>query len=225
MRRVLFATLFATAACQGDTEVIPVDVQWMDWPAEVVAGVPFRTRLVVFGPCAITKAFRPSPHADPSAVTFRPYFIAENQDIVCIARGGVSEVLLVSALDTAGMAPGLSAESPRTYEMRAASASNLLVAGRTIRTFGDVAVFPPSGPGPALPEPPRNAAGHVSKEVDVSGCVRIRPVGLYSPGAALVLENPSDTAGLQWAFVRGYVYTPATPVCGESRVFHLVSRN
>lgn len=224
MRRLWFVSLLASlSACGDDARTIPVDVLWMDWPAEVEAGVPFRTRLVVFAPCAGIKAFRPSAHADPSAVTFRPYFIAENEEIICVQRGAVSEVLIVSALDTAGMAPGLSAESPRTYEMRATVPFYALAADFDVAPFGDVTVHPPS----TVWEPTtiRNAGGRVVTQTDTFGCVRIRPAGLYAPGAALVLENPVDTAGLSGDFVRGYIRLVDPPVCGANRVFHLVSRN
>src|SRR2546423_15022702 len=90
------------------------------------------------------------------------------------------------------------------------------------RTFGAVSV---ALPGDLIVVGRRNAAGFVSKEIDNAGCVRIRPGGLYRPGAGLVLENPVDTAGLSNTFVRGYIDQVVTPVCGETTVFHLVSRN
>jgi hypothetical protein len=34
-----------------------------------------------------------------------------------------------------------------------------------------------------------------------------------------------DTVGLAGAFVTGYVHDAAAPVCGETRVFHLITRN
>jgi len=40
-----------------------------------------------------------------------------------------------------------------------------------------------------------------------------------------VLEDQADTTGLNYAFVRGYFHEATTPVCGQTRVFHLVSRN
>jgi len=38
------------------------------------------------------------------------------------------------------------------------------------------------------------------------------------------VENPPDTTTFWSAFVQGYLYAPAAPVCGEKRVFHLVAR-
>ena len=40
-----------------------------------------------------------------------------------------------------------------------------------------------------------------------------------------VLEDQGDTTGLMNAFVRGYIHDAAAPVCGETRVLHLLSRN
>ena len=54
---------------------------------------------------------------------------------------------------------------------------------------------------------------------------RILPLGLYDPDSGLVLEDQADTAGLSSAFVRGYIYDVAAPVCGQTRVFHLESRS
>ncbi len=226
MRRASFVILFAAAlACEPDTHVTPVMVQWMDWPADVAADTPFRTRLVVFGVCAVSPTFRPGATADVSAVTFAPYFLGEQGDILC-ANLRSTELFLITAIDTAGMAPGLSADFPRTYEMRATSSvyarSNLLDAA-PVRTFGDVTVRPPS----PVVDPParRNAAGFVGLETDSLGCARIRPLALYTPGAAIVLENPVDTAALSGSFVRGYIHGVDPQVCGERTVFHLVTRD
>jgi len=61
MRHFVFATLCLSvfAACEPDGKINPVTVQWMDWPAVVDAGQPFRTRLVVWGVCAANPRFRP----------------------------------------------------------------------------------------------------------------------------------------------------------------------
>ena len=222
MRRASFVMLFAAAlACEPDTHAIPVTVQWMDWPAEVAAGTPFRTRLVVFGVCAMNPVFRPGATADMSAVTFAPHFLGEQDGILCAAGG--SELLVVTAIDTAGMAPGLSAAFPRTYEMRATTSAYAALADAPVRTFGDVTVRPPS----PIFDPPtrRNAAGYAQLERDSLGCARIRPLGLYTPGAAIVLENPVDTVTRYGGFVRGYIQSVDPAVCGERTVFHLVSRN
>lgn len=225
MRPAAFATVCfaALGACESDTEIGPVTVQWMDWPAEVAAGTPFAVRLVVFQPCAWT-GFRAGLAVDQSAVTFAPYFLDVRQDVLCALRTPPAYGLVVGALDTVETTPGLAADFPRTYEVRAAASVYAGTAGALsslpVRTFGQVIVRP-SAPDPAR----RNAAGIVLTEVDTLGCLRIRPLGAYRPGTALVLENLTDTASLSGVFVRGYIYEPATPLCGEPRVFHLLTRN
>ncbi len=225
MRPVVFAMvcLGILAACKTeDGPINPVTVQWMDWPAVVDAGQPFRTRIVVWGVCALNPRFRDGVSADQSAVTFAPYFLIDPDPVFCV--GATATSFVITAIDTAGMAPGLAATFSRTYEMRGTASVNTRAVGQPgsfpVRTFGEVTVGP-SGSDASR----RNAGGSVSLERDSLGCARIRPLGLYSQNAALVLEDQADTVGLSSAFVRGYVHDAAAPVCGETRVFQLVSRN
>ena len=224
MRRAVLTLLCCLVACQEpNTRVDAVTVHWMDWPAEVNAGQPFRTRLIVGAVCAQNPRFGAGTHADISAVTFEPYFTVDPQPIECVA--GVPSVLLVGGglLDTAAIAPALSATSARTYEMRASLpvyATAVSAANLPVGTFGTVVVRPNGADGSR-----RNAAGYAGFWRDTSGCVRLRPVGLYDPSAFLVLEDQADTSSGSNAFVRGYVHDAATPVCGETRVFHLESRH
>ncbi len=224
MRPAVFATLCLglLAACEPDAKVDPVTVQWMDWPAEVNAGQPFRTRLVVWNVCALTAQFRAGASADQSAVTFAPYFLVSNDQIECLTER-TSVLLALIAIDTAGTAPGLAAPSARTYEMRASTVDFAFNAVRAqalpVGTYGEVTVRP-SGADPSR----RNAGGYATLDTDSLGCVRVRPAGLYSPAAALVLEDQADTVGVSSAFVRGYIYDAPARLCGETRVFHLVSR-
>jgi len=225
MRPALFATvcLGALIACDGNgngEKVSPVTVQWMDWPAVVEAGKPFRARLVVWGVCAMNPRFEPGVSADQSAVTFAPYFLIDEDPVYCVAATSI----VIPAIDTAGTAPGLAATFDRTYEMRATASAYVRAVGLLgsipVRTFGEVTVGPPGSEGSR-----RNAGGTVSATRDTLGCVRVRPLGLYDPDAALVLEDQADTVGLSFAFVRGYIHEVSTPVCGDTRVFHLLSRN
>jgi len=224
MRLAMFAAiaLGLLLACDGPNgKVDPVSVQWMDWPAEVNAGQPFRTRLVVWGVCAINPRFRPGAHADQSAVTFAPYYLVDNDQIFCANLREVT-LLQVGAIDTSGTAPGLAASASRTYEMRAGAEVVFARAEESIpvRHFGNVIVRP-TGADPSQ----RNGGGTVFLLVDSVGCLRLSPLGLYNPNSALVLEDQADTTGLNYAFVRGYIHEAAAPVCGQTRVFHLVSRN
>jgi hypothetical protein len=221
MRPAAFATLCCLLACEApNTRIDTVTVQWMDWPAEVNAGQPFRTRLVVSNVCALNPRFRAGARADQSAVTFEPYFVVDDHPIACVAT---STILLVTAgaLDTAGMAPALGALAARTYEMRAAMPFFALSANQNplVGTFGTVVVRP-SGADQSR----RNAAGYASFWRDSLGCARLRPAGLYSPGAALVLENQADTSSLARGFVEGYIHAAPAPVCGETQVFYLLTR-
>jgi hypothetical protein len=219
MRRISSVVLFAfAAACEPGPDVIRTGVVWMDWPSQVVAAEEFSVRLVVSRPCALIEAFKPDPRADESAVTFAPYFLGDANSVTCVTAQSVDALVDRNNLDTTGLAPGLGGDA-RTYEMRGATG---WYDAWVERTFGDVAVYSQVPPPSA---PIRNAGGRVQMQVDASGCVRIRPAGLYGPGALMVLENQADTVGLSGAFVRGYLHYPAAPVCGEAQTFHLVSRN
>lgn len=221
MRPALFVLCaVSVAACEPEAKIRETTVQWMDWPAEVAAATPFDVRLVVFPPC-VWDAFRAAPSADESAVTFAPYFFGERQDVLCGLRAQPVSII-AAALDTIGRAPGLPADFSRTYEIRASTSVSTGGALRTlpVRTFGDVVVRPANPDGSR-----RNAGGYVFLEVDTLGCARIRPLGLFTPDAPLVLANQTDTAGLTGAFVRGYIHTPAAPVCGETTVFQVTSVN
>lgn len=213
------ALLGLLVACDDDAPagtVMPVTVIWMDWPAEVNAGTEFRTRIVVWGVCATEPRFHAGASADNHAVTFNPYFVVDPDPIYCLE--GVAQPLVAYGVDTAGIAPGLAALNPRTYEMRGSGPDHPPANAIPItpRTFGEVLVRP-SGADPVR----RNAAGSVSSVADTLGCIRVRPFGTQD---ALLLEDQADTAGLGFAFVRGYIYHAAAPVCGETRVFHLLSR-
>lgn len=226
MRPAMFVLLCVAsiAACKSDSgnTVQPVTVQWMEWPAEVAAGQPFRTRLIVWGICAIDPRFEAGPSADESAVTFEPYFLLNGDPIYCRAEQPVDRLVAYS-IDTAGMAPALRPDIPRAYEMRASASVYVgtarALASLPVRTFGSVTV---------LPEPSstnHNAAGYVSVGVDTLGCVRVMPGWTYGPERGIVIDNADDTVGIAGAFVRGYIYDLTVPKCGETRAFHLVAVN
>lgn len=226
MRPAMFVMLCVAsiAACKSDSgnTVQPVTVQWMEWPAEVASGQPFRTRLIVWGICAIDPRFEAGPSADESAVTFEPYFLLNGDPIYCAAEQPVDRLVAYS-IDTAGMAPALRPDIPRAYEMRASASVYVgtarALASLPVRTFGSVTVRPePSSTN-------HNAAGYVSVVVDTLGCVRVMPGWTYGPERGIVIDNADDTVGIAGAFVRGYIYDLAVPKCGETRAFHLVAVN
>jgi len=218
---VLFGSLLA--ACGSDTEIVPSAVSWMEWPSEVVRGSEFTVHLVVSMPC-FGRNFQPGVRVDQSAVTYAPQFLVERSDRCPIYAEPLS-VDVFGTLDTADVVPGLPADFPRTYEMRAASsvdAHAALLDALPNRTFGEITVRTALLP-PSSPTPPRNAAGFVYARRDSTGCMRITPTGRFGAGAAIALENPPDTTSNWWGFVRGDIQLVAA--CGALRTFHLVSRN
>src|SRR5260221_2998660 len=86
MRSAMFAAIalgLAVACDEPNGKVDPVSVQWMDWPAEVNAGQPFRTRLVVWGVGALNPRFHSGPYADQSAGNLGPYFMVTRDAPFC----------------------------------------------------------------------------------------------------------------------------------------------
>jgi hypothetical protein len=227
MRPAAFVLMGLTcvAACsEPPPGVQQTDVLWMEWPAEVIAQQPFRTRLIVSFQCGV-EGFRPGASVDQSAVTFAPYFL-EHKQILCPLENRVLSLDIWGAIDTAGTVPGLPANYPRTYEMRASASVNAPVPGPAdalpVRTFGDVTVHVSSV---VLPDR-RNAAGDAWAIRDSAGCLRLQPIGMFLPPSGLLpIENPADTTQYASHFVRGYIYDAAAAVCGQTRVFHLVSQN
>jgi len=224
MRPALFALLaLLLAACGSDLRVSPATVEWMEWPAEVPVATPFTARLLISRPGCFQGVYKPGVTADQSAVTFAPYYlIAGSAPPICLPEAQVD--VYYADLDTVGTAPGLQADFARTFEMRAAASvyapsAHLTANDLPVRTYGEVTV--------RLTNPDnsrRSAGGFASKFVDNLGCVRLQPAGAIAPGSSYVLEDQSDTT-FSYAFVRGYIHNATTPVCGQSRVFELLSRN
>lgn len=230
MRSTSFALLLvvSVAACstEPDTRIEPAQVTWMEWPAEVLAATPFTTRLVGYGVgCVEVVRFVTSPTVDQSAVTFEPYFMLAGEQQFCRQLDAAPEPvtgsirLIAPFFDTRAAVPGLEAQVPRTYEIRAGTdASARQSAAFPIRTFGDVTVRSTDVDGKRV-----NAGGIAYASRDSLGCVTLYSYGIY-PG--YVIENPPPDTAQYWSgFVRGYIYEPASPVCGASKVFHLVTRN
>jgi hypothetical protein len=193
-------------------------IEWLEWPAEVKSATSFQARAILLPPACLPHQFRPGRSVEQSAITFEPYWLVEPVRSVCPPTGPDHALLPDIRLDTLLAVPGLAASSPRTVEMRAATSAP--ISEPVIRTFGDVTVRP------ADPDTSRrNAAGRVTLRVDEQGCARIQPGGFFYPVPEYVLEDQADTAGIAFAFVRGYLHDVATPVCGQTRVFHLVTVN
>jgi hypothetical protein len=205
MRCVLLVvvSLSVFLACESDMRVSPTAVDWMEWPADVAPATSFPVRLSGYDnlPC-VRRELVVAPKIDSSLVTFEPYFLYHKDEQPCSPL----TVLVPVYWDTTVSAPGLSADRD-TYAMRATAQSN-------VRTFGEVGVG-------AEPTGRVNAGGGAAVARDANGCMRVKP-SEFSTG--YVLENPPDTLSQWTAFVQGYLHDATTPVCGETRVFHLVTR-
>lgn len=227
-RVLVVAALAGVGACaDSGLQRAPVEVLWMEWPAEVAPGQPFDVRLLGYGPgCARRIALRIPVTIDQSAVTFEPYFLVNGTDPEILCEVPVSAALTAPAIpidigyyDTLAQVPPLPAEYPRTYEMRGAAmayaaTAPALLETLPVRTFGEITVRD----GPAA-SPRRNVGGNVYMVRDSVGCIRVVPI---APATGYVVENPpADTTSL-FGFVRGYLYSPPLPVCGDTEVLHLL---
>ncbi len=228
------ALIVLLASCNGtepDVDAVPVEVQWMEWPAEVLAATPFTVRLTGYGvSCQEVLKFDPALRVDNSAVTFEPFYLVIGEPGPCPLRDhGAGLVvpqashpisIVVPIFDTRASVPGLEAQNPRVYEMRAAAsvyARDGATPALPVRTFGEITVRSDVVSGART-----NAGGAGYAYRESPGCVRLSAAGVY-PG--YIVENPPDTASYWYGFVRGYLYEPAAKLCGESRVLHVLSLN
>ena len=219
----LAVVLAPGCATDPDAETVPATVTWMEWPAEVLAAEPFTVRLTGFGvECREVVRFDTDPTVSDIAVTFEPFFVVTGPQQPCplsvvdLIPGSVSPV--PPFFDTRAAVPPLTPTVPRTYEMRAMTLPFQTALGapdRMIRWFGDVVVRSDvAQPGATLD------GGQVYSYVDTLNCVRAAAYGLF---AGYVVENPPAGNGHWSGFVRGYLHSVSTPICGETRVFHLES--
>jgi hypothetical protein len=221
-------TLAAVSACsERENRVVFAQVNWMEWPAEVLATQPFSVRLEGYGVgCNNVVRFDPGTTVDNSAVTFEPFFLVSGPPVFCPLSdrpAGPSATSPVAPFfDTRAPVNGLPAQFPRSYEVRGATDVSapgpVAESALPVRTFGEIVVRSDAA------DPSRvNAGGRVYAVRDSTGCVEIY-VG--SPSTQYVVENPpADTATYWSGFVQGYIYKPAAPLCGANEVFHLISRN
>jgi hypothetical protein len=216
-------SLLAACGTEPDTTTLPVEVNWMEWPAEVKTGAPVTVRLIGYEPCASIIALRTPALVDNSAVTLEPYFLMKNDYVLCPAAASAANAVSIVAFgfDTTTVVPGLQADLDRTYDMRAAASvyNAPQLAALPVRTFGTITV--------RVGQPDAShtlAAGFAYEYKDLGGCVRLQPFGAYLGGSGYVVEN-ADTVSALGGMVRGYLYQPAAPLCGASKVFHLVSVN
>ncbi len=229
MSRALCAilSLLGVVACsEPDLDVQPSLVSWMEWPEEVPVATPFLVHLTTStAGCGVRGTVHLPVSLSNSAVTFEPLFLVEGREnVICVARAMEAAVVGPGYKDTTAVVPGLPAQYPRSYEMRATASvyapPGVQVATSVpVRTFGQVIVRQTVPAGGRT-----NVGGEAFASTQLDGCVRLRPLGRFDlPG--YVVENPPTAPSYWFGFVRGYVYEPAAPVCGASLVFHLVSLN
>jgi hypothetical protein len=231
--------LFAVVACTDPkaptADIRPVSVYWLEWPAEVTAATSFTTRLVFYSlPCGVIAELEIPTSADSSAVTLAPYYAVEREvNVLCLAATPVVEFDGPTLIAADVPVAGLSSDTVRTYEMRATTRIAVPSAAPAetldVRTFGEVIVRNDT----ALARR-SNAAGLASFFLDTLDCFRVSPYMVYSRpdgkryvsrGSYVVDSVWTDSAIVARQFVRGYLYDAAVPVCGQTRVFHLVTRN
>jgi hypothetical protein len=223
VRRVTLVCLSAAvlAACSDDTRVVFTQVNWMEWPAAVLPAQSFSVRLVGFNAGCGDARFSSGMTVDNSAVTFEPFFVFNGPQIACplALHGAAAAPPIFAFFDVQSTVAGLTAPTARSYDLRAATDVAIAATGPSsipVRTFGTIGVRSDS-----VDASRTNAGGRVSASRDSGGCVRI-----FAGVSQYVVENPpADTATFWAAFVEGYLYKPAATVCGDSIVFHLVSRN
>lgn len=195
----------------------------MEWPAKVLAAQPFTVRLVGFNVGCENMRFDPGTTVDNSAVTFEPLFLISGPLLACPldnreSRASAAPPIAAFFVTQVSVA-GLTAQSPRSYEIRGAadvSAAPTAPSTLPLRTFGAIVVR-----GDTVDSSQVNAGGRVSADRDSAGCVRI-----FAGLNQYVVENPPADTATNWsAFVQDYLHRAAAPVCGDSIVFHLISRN
>lgn len=221
MRRRALAWFLVLAAlsCSGDgVHILPAAVNWMEWPTEVRAGTPFTVRLVGFAPfCGPNDGFNGAPQVSDSAVTFQPYFIVPDRQSACpLTAGQPLSPFLAPSFDTTAAVQGLA--SAGTYDMLASAFAETFAPSDAypVRAFGTVTVRADSADTSRTA-----AAGQIYTWRDTLSCLHVATPGIIF---GYVLENPPDTTTYWSGFVQGYLYTPAAPLCGQKRVFHLVTR-
>lgn len=218
-------SVLALAGCDSGLQVLPANLLWMEWPAEAAVGTAFSVRLVGYAPsCYGRQELHVPLRVDQSAVTFQPYFVVDEPGQVCpdfeVSALAGPAPQAIGFFDTRVNVGGLPAGFDRTYEIRGPAPVYARAAPTAARapqrTFGEITVRVG-----AVDLSRTGAAGQVFQMgPDGLGCVRMLNL-LGNP----VVENPPDTLYHYGIFVRGYVYDAPAALCGETRVFHLLTWN
>jgi len=198
---VLLGLAFLLPACEEtgpDTHIGQLGAMWMEWRAQVQEGQPLSVLIVGDLGCAAEYVRHYEVDQSNRAIVFNPYAIVSDEPCSL----GIVPELFSDTIDVSDLRAG-------TYQLQSRD-----------RVFGEVVVT--SDPPDA---PPLVGAGAATFVRDPDGCFRLRPAA-YFFAHMLPLEDQADTTA-SWtdAFVTGHIIEATSPVCGVTRIFHLVSKN
>ena len=203
---------FVLAGCmEPDVGIFHSVPLWMEWPAEAQTGMPFGMRLVGHtATCVTHQELRVDVERFAEGVAFRSLLVVDRPD----ARRNepaIPDSLCGDAgfYDTTVTVAGLAATAERSYWIwRVDPTAPQLTAVGTIVVRA------------TAPETDRaNASGYVLRgSTDTEGCAAMQR---HFPAAPIAVENPPAATWQGFAF--GYFFTPAAPLCGQTRAFHIDS--
>jgi len=186
----------------SDVTILAPEAAWIEWPAEVRAGEPFDVRLVGYYPgCYPRQELRIEVLRTDVQVAVRTEWLIEGaNDNNPLCDPGLYDTLVTVA--------GLAAANDRTYEVLTVHPDR-----PPPRPVGTILVRP-TGP---IATDPRNGLGTVVGSTDIEGCAVMQ----RAFDAPIPVDNPPADQWLGYVF--GYFFTPAAPLCGQTRVFHLTA--
>lgn len=180
-----------------DSRVEPLFADWMEWRAEVQMDKPVNVLIVGFQQCGAAYVRRYEVDQANATILFNPYQVVPETPCLSFAPVMFADNIGVTDLHVG------------TYQLQSGD-----------RVFGEVVVTPD-----APDAPPLIGAGGATFVRDPDGCLRLRPAMAYMPHF-MPLQDQADTIA-DWtnSFVTGHIVQVSAPVCGQTRVFHLLSKN
>ena len=192
--------LCAGLACTepSNVRVLPTEPAWLEWPAEVRAAQPFAVRFVFYAPgCFPVMELRVYEERGAADVAFRSEWLVEGEHNPLCDPGFVDTVVTIV---------GLAATADSSYEL-----SPIHPVSQPPRPVGTILVRATG----ALNADRVSGLGYVVGTTDIEGCAVVQPPF----DAPVPVENPPAA---QWlGYVLGYFFTPAAPLCGQARAFHV----
>jgi hypothetical protein len=194
---LLMALGLCLSACEEDGSYVKeLGAMWMEWPAQVQEENPVSVLIVGGMTCGAEYVRRYEVDQVNRTVLFNPYEIVSESPCV-----GILPSLFVDSIDVLGLRAG-------TYQLQSGD-----------RVFGEVVVTSDQPDAPPLV-----GSGAATFVRDPDGCLRLRPAMTYFRHM-LPLQDQADTiADWTGAFVTGHIIDATNPVCGVTRIFHLLSR-